>query len=240
MNDNENSSSVLFKCGASQWDKDPDDQTSLVNRSRPPTEPSSGRGGLPLRPLWQVRGEDEELIIVDRYHRYRSWSCGSNSTKSGNRKRKHTKVQPCTPLGTKLSSLVVKGAGVSGPDYSGTLTSVSDNGNTFMSLGNILNTSQWLIHSQASLSGRGYCNLEQQQIEPSTSQRTLGLEEMMGLNRPITGAVVCIAVMCSYISLNSLVSRRSWNVLLVKHFLLQTERRGTSCHNISGWRLTAD
>lgn len=87
--------------------QNPDDQTSLVNRSRPPIEPSSGRDGLPLRPLWQVRGEDEELIIVDRYHRYRRWSCGSNSTKSGNRKRKHTKVQPCTPLGTKLRSLVV-------------------------------------------------------------------------------------------------------------------------------------
>lgn len=111
--------------------QNPDDQTSLVNRSRPPIEPSSGRRGLPLRPLWQVRGEEEELIIVDRYHRYRSWSCGSNSTKSGNRKRKHTKVQPCTPLGTKLSSLVVKGAGVSGPDYTGTLTSVSDNGKHF-------------------------------------------------------------------------------------------------------------
>lgn len=92
--------------------QNPDDQTILVNRSRPPIEPSSGRGGLPLSPLWQVREEEEEreeLIIVDRYHRYQtcSWSCGWSSTKSGNRKRKRLKVQPCTPLVPKLS----------GPDY---------------------------------------------------------------------------------------------------------------------------
>lgn len=163
--------------------------------------------------------------MVDRYHRYQSWSCGSNS-----KKRKHSKVQPCTPLGTKLSSVVVKGAGVRGPDYTGTLTSLSGNGKHFHVLRkyNIKYVSVTHSHSfRLRVRRLGYCNLEQQQIEPSTSQRTLGLEEMMGLNGPITVAVACVDVMCSYVSLSSFRFHAEAEMLfcssLVKHFLLQTE-----------------